>query len=135
MAGSFKTLQPAGDAADAFTERFTRCGVPWPLAHALSPWMSVVDRVGPGMTPWLRETTRLTVLAQREWTEPTTRIEAALERAGTASDALAAAIDGPYDLGVVHEKRAAARSALYDLVAALRQAVPSAWTTKHGLGW
>jgi hypothetical protein len=135
MAGSFKALQPACDAADAFTERFTRCGVPWPLAHALSPWMSVVHRVGPGMTPWLRETTRLTVLAQRKWMEPTTRIEEALQRARAASEALAAAIDGPDGRDDVYEQRAAARAALYGLVAALRQAVPSAWTIAHGLEW
>ncbi|KNY20025.1 hypothetical protein [Methylobacterium sp. ARG-1] len=134
MAGSFKAPQPAGDGADAFTEHLTRCGVPWSLAHALSPWMSVVDRVGPGMTPWLRETTRLTVLAQREWTEPTTQIEEALERARAASEALAAAIDGPDGRDDVYKQRAAARAALYDLVAALRQAVPSAWTIAHGLG-
>ncbi|WP_238292757.1 hypothetical protein [Methylobacterium longum] len=97
--------------------------------------MLAVDRVGPGMTPWLRETTRLTVLAQREWVEPTTRIEAALQRAGTASEALAAAIDGPYDSGAVYERRAAARAALYGLVAALRQAAPSVWAIEHGLGW
>lgn len=127
--------QVASDPADALTKRFTQCGVPWPLAHALSPWLSVVDRAGPGMTPWLRETTRLTVLTQRGWTEPTTRVEAALQRAGTASEALAVAIDGPYDQGVVRERRVAARAALYGLVAALRQAVPSAWATERGLGW
>jgi hypothetical protein len=135
MAGSFEAPQPVGDGADAFTERLTRCGVPWPLSRALSPWMSVVDRVGPGMTPWLRETTRLTVLAQREWTAPTTQIEKALQRARAASEALAAAIDGPDGRDDVYEKRAAARAALYSLVAALRQAVPSAWTIAHGQGW
>lgn len=135
MVGSLKAPSPDRDDADAFTERFTRCGVPWPLANALSPWMSVVRHVGPGMTPWLRETTRLTVLAQREWAKPTPRIEAALQRAGTAAEALVVAIDGPHDLSVVHEKRAAARAALYGLVAVLRQAAPSAWTTEHGLGW
>jgi hypothetical protein len=87
------------------------------------------------MTPWLRETTRLTVLAQREWREPTTQIEEALERARAASEALAAAIDGPDGCDDVYEQRAAARAALYGLVAALRQAVPSAWTIAHGLGW
>ena len=135
MAGSMRTSPLNGDAADALTERFSRCGVPWPLAQALSPWMAVVDRVGPGMTPWLRETTRLTVLAQREWTDPATRIEAALQRAADASEALAVAIDGPDARGAVHEKRAAARAALYSLVAALRQAAPSAWAAQHGLGW
>lgn len=135
MAGSTRKSPLNGDAGDALTERFSRCGVPWPLAHALSPWMAVVDRVGPGMTPWLRETTRLTLLAQREWTEPATRIEAGLQKAADASEALAVAIDGPDDLGAVHEKRAAARAALYSLVAALRQAAPSAWATEHGLGW
>lgn len=95
MAGSMRTPTSDGDAADALTDCFTRCGVPWPLAHALSPWMSVIDRVGPGMTPWLRETTRLTVLAQREWAEPTARVETALERTEAASEALAEAIDGP----------------------------------------
>lgn len=135
MARPMKAFPPDGDAANALTERFTKCGVPWPLAHALSPWMSVVERVGPGMTPWLRETTRLTVLAQREWTEPAARIGTALGRAGAASEALAVAIDGPDDRGAVHEKRAAARAALYGLVAALRQAVPSAWAMERGLGW
>jgi hypothetical protein len=135
MAGSFEAPQPVGDGADPFTERFTRCGVPWSLSRALSPWMSAVDRVGPGMTPWLRETTRLTVLAQREWTAPTTQIEEALQRARAASEALAAAIDGPDGRDDVYEKRAAARAALYGLVAALRQAVPSAWTIAHGQGW
>jgi hypothetical protein len=135
MARSMRTSASDSDAADALTERFTRCGVPWPLAHALSPWMSVIDRVEPGMTPWLRETARLTLLAQREWVEPATRIETALERARAASEDLATAIDGPGDRGAVYEKRAAARAALYGLVGALRQAAPSFWATQHGLGW
>lgn len=135
MAGPRRTPPSDGDAADALTERFTRCGMPWPLAHAFSPWMSVIDRVGPGMAPWLRETTRLTVLAEREWIESTTRIETALERVRAASEALAVAIDGPGARGAVYEKRAAARAALYGLVAALRQAVPSAWAAERGLGW
>jgi hypothetical protein len=135
MARPWTASPPDRDDEDALTERFTQCGLPWPRAHALGPWMTVVDRVWPGMTPWLRETTRLAALAEREWAEPTTAVEAALRRAGTASEALAVAIDGPYELGVVCEKRAAARAALYGLVAVLRQAEPSAWATQHGLGW
>ena len=135
MARSLRSPPSNRDGSDAMTQRLTGCGVPWPLAHALSPWMSVVDCVGPGMTPWLRETARLTLLAQREWVEPAARIETALERARSASEDLAMAIDGPGDRGAVYEKRAAARAALYGLVGALRQAAPSFWATQHGLDW
>lgn len=135
MAGSMRIPLLEADAADASAERLTRGGVPWPLAYLLCPWMEAVNRVGPGMTPWLRETTRLTVLAQREWAEPTTTVEVALERARAASEALAVAIDSPGTLVTVYEKRMAALAALYGLIVASRQAMPSAWATEHGLGW
>ena len=135
MARSMRAPLLEADAADALTERLTECGVPWPLAYAFVPWIVAVNRVEPGMTPWLREATRLTVLAQREWAEPTASIEIALEGARAASEDLAAAIDSPGDLFVVYDKRVAALLVLYGLVSVLKHAAPSAWATERGLGW
>lgn len=106
---------------------------PW-IAFLLEPWLTAIEQVGPGTTPWLQETSAAMSACLAEWVDPTPDIERALENARTASDLLVACINRagwPNADG----QRQVARAAMGALIESLARAEASERKSGLGLGF
>lgn len=89
----------------------------------LEPWLEAIQRVGPGTTSWLHETSAAMSDCIREWVDLTPEFEVALEDACIATELLAAVIDEETS-GNTAAQREFANAAMTDLIEALRDVEP-----------
>jgi hypothetical protein len=108
-------------------------GLPPLLAKLLAPWLDAIEASEPGMGDHIRAIASHCSDALRRRVELTLPLERAFDTALVTTDAVAAALDAKRS--VPSRIRSPARTALADLIGALRDAVPNAVTRELGLGW
>lgn len=120
------TSKPAGiypAALDPAGQNPSLTGIPPWVAFMLEPWLAAIQRVGPGSTSWLHETSAAMSECIREWVDLTPEIEVALEDACIATELLAAVIDEETS-GNTAAQREFANAAMTALIEALRDIEP-----------